>query len=91
MSVGEGEALGVGDLLPSAGSVAVGVAARGALAVMGAGTRREGGWGELLRCGLVAGGCVLGVGFFERSFFLEFVPRGLVERVPFLRRFMEKG
>lgn len=91
MGVGEGEALGVGDLLPSAGSVAMGVAARGALAVMGAGTRREGGWGELLRCGLVAGGCVLGVGFFERSFFLEFVPRGMVERVPFLRRFMKTG
>lgn len=87
--------LRLGDLWPSTGSVAVGVAARGALVVMGPpGARREGEGGllgELVVCALVAGVCVLGVGFFERGFLLEFVPGGLVERVPVLRRFKMKG
>lgn len=86
--------LRLGDLWPSMGSVAVGVAARGALVVMERpGARREGesSLGELVGCALVAGVCVLGVGFFERGFLLEFVPRGLMERVPVLRRFKITG
>ena len=87
--VGDGQGLRAGSLLPSAGSVAVGVAARGALAVMGTGARLEsGGWGELVRCAFVAGGCVLGVVVFERDFLAEFVPKGLMGRFPLLRRFM---
>lgn len=90
---GEG-ALRLADLWPSTGSVAVGVAARGALVVMEPGRRREGEGGllgELVGCALVAGVCVLGVGFFERGFLLGFVPRGLVERVPVLRWFRIRG
>ena len=89
--VGEGVGLRVGDLMPSGGSVAMGVAARAALMRMETGTRQDGGLGELVRCGLVAGGCVLGVVVFERDFLLELVPRGLMERVPMLRRFMKKS
>lgn len=88
-SVGGGKGLKLGTLLPSIGSVTVGVAARGALMVVETGPGRDGGLGELLRCGTVAGGCVLGVTFFERDFFLSFVPLGLVERFPVLRRFMK--
>ncbi|KAL9073837.1 MAG: hypothetical protein Q9161_002669 [Pseudevernia consocians] len=88
-SVGAGEGLSLARLLPSAGSVAMGVAARGALVVAGTGARREGGgWGELVRCAFVAGGCVLGVVVFERDFLAEFVPKGLMGRFPLLRRFM---
>lgn len=88
-SVGDGVGLRVGELVPRGGSVAVGVVARGALMGLEMG---DGGLGELVRCGLVAGGCVLGVLVFERDFLLEFVPGGLVERVPVLRRFAkEKG
>lgn len=81
--------LKLGDLWPSTGSVAVGVAARAALVVMEPPGAREGegGLAELVGCALVAGVCVLGVGFFERGFLLEFVPRGLMERIPVLRRF----
>ena len=90
-SVGSGEGLRVGDLVPGAGSVAVGVAARGALVVMETGAREEeGGWVELVRGGLVAGVCVLGVVFIEREFLLGLVPRGLVERFPVLRRFTNR-
>ncbi|CAF9935943.1 Oligosaccharide translocation protein rft1 [Imshaugia aleurites] len=89
-SVGHGEGLRLGSLLPSTGSVAIGVAARGALVVLESGTGRYGGWGELLRCGLVAGVCVIGVGFFERDFLMGFVPVGLLERFPFLRRFTHR-
>ncbi len=79
----------MGDLLPSVGSVGVGVGARGALMVMGTGAR-EGGWVELMRCGVVAGGGVVGVVFFERDFLVEFVPSGVMERVPVLRRFANR-
>lgn len=89
-SVGDGVGLRVGDLLPRGGSVAVGVVARGALMGLENGIGREGGLGVLVRCAVVAGGCVLGVVILERDFILEFVPRGLVERVPFLRRLMGK-
>ena len=90
-SVGSGEGLRVGDLVPGMGSVAVGVAARGALVVMETGARKEeGGWVELVRGGLVAGVCVLGVVFIEREFILGLVPRGLVERFPVLRRFTNR-
>lgn len=80
----------MGGILPSAGSVAMGVAARGALMGVETGTRAEGGWRELVRCGFVAGGCVIGVVVFERDFFLGFVPKGLVGRIPVLRRFMRE-
>ena len=89
-SVGGGEALRFGNLCPSGGSVAVGVAARGALMVLEEGSRGEGGVGELMRGGIVAAGCVVGVVVFEREFLLGFVPLALVERVPALRRFMDK-
>ena len=89
--VGSGEGLRVGDLVPGVGSMAVGVAARGALVVMETGAREgEGGLVELMRCGLVAGLCVLGVVFIEREFILGLVPRGLVERFPVLRRFTNR-
>ena len=93
-SVGGGEGLRFEGLLPSLGSVAMGTAARGALMVMVMGPaarEEEGGVAELMRCAVVAGVCVLGVGFFERDLFFELVPRGLVERVPVLRRFVEKS
>lgn len=83
--VGDGVGLRLGGILPSAGSVAMGVAARGALMGVETGTRAEGGWRELVRCGFVAGGCVIGVVVFERDFFLGFVPKGLVGRIPVLR------
>ena len=89
--VGEGGELRLGGLLPGMGSVAMGVAARGALIAMEAGARHDGGLGELVRCTLVAGGCVVGVVFFERDFFVEFVPRGLMERFPILRRLTSKS
>ncbi len=88
--VGDGVGLRLGGILPSAGSVAMGVAARGALMGVETGTRAEGGWRELVRCGFVAGGCVIGVVVFERDFFLGFVPKGLVGRIPVLRRFMRE-
>lgn len=88
-SVGDGEGLMLGGLLPSMGSVAMGVAARGALMVTETGPGQEGGLGELLRCGLVAGVCVLGIVLFERDLFSSFVPPRLVERFPILRRFMK--
>lgn len=88
---GEG-ALRLRDLWPSAGSVAVGVAARGAL-MMGMeplGTHALQ-LGNLVVCALVAVVCVLGVGYFERGFLVEFVPGWLMERVLVLRGFMIKG
>lgn len=88
--VGDREGVRSRDILPSIGSVAVGVAARGALMVVETGPRADGGWGELVRCVLVAGVCVLGVLVFERDFFSEFVPHGLMERFPILRRFTNK-
>lgn len=88
--VGGGDGLRLGGLLPSVGSVAMGLAARGALVAMETGARQDGGLGELLRCSLVAGGCVVGVAFFEREFVLELVPRGLMERFPVLRSFIGK-
>lgn len=88
--VGEGVgSLTFGDLCPSVGSVAMGVAARGVLGVMETGSRQGGGWGVLVRCAVVAGGCVLGVVVLERDFFSEFVPRGLMERFPLLRRLVK--
>ena len=90
-TVGDGEGLRFGDFWPSLGSVAMGVAARGALVRLETGTGQDGGLGELVRCGLVAAGCVLGVAVFEREFFLRFVPRGLVERFSVLRRFRGRG
>ena len=88
--VGGGDGLRLGGLLPSVGSVAMGLAARGALVAMETGARQDGGLGELLRCSLVAGGGVVGVAFFEREFVLELVPRGLMERFPVLRSFIGK-
>lgn len=88
--VDEGEGLRLRDLWPSMGSVATGVAARGALMVMETGTQQDGGLGALVRCGLVAGISVLAVVFFEREFFLDFVPQSLVKRFPILRRFTSK-
>ena len=88
-TVGDGEGLRLGNLLPNMGSVAIGVATRGTLVVADTGARQDGGLGELLRCGLVACVCVLGVVFFERDFFSSFVPLGLIERFPVLRRFMK--
>ena len=90
-TVGGGEGLRFADFLPSMGSVAMGVAARGALMRLETGAWQDGGWGELVRCGLVAAVCVLGVVVFEREFFLRFVPRGFVERFPVLRRFRRQG
>lgn len=81
-SVTDGEGLILGNILPRTGSVAMGIAARGALMVMETGTRQDGGLGELLRCGIVAGVCVLGVVIFERDFSSRFVPLGLIERFP---------
>ena len=89
-SVGCGDGLRIEDLLPSVGSVAMGVAARGALTVMAPVAREEGGLVDLMGCGVIAGVCVLGVVFFEREFFLKFVPYELMERFPVLRRFMGK-
>lgn len=90
-SVNDGEGLTLRDMLPSTGTVAMGVAARAALMVTETGTRHEGGLGGLVRCALVAGVCVLGVVTFERDFLAEFVPHGLVERFPMLRRFTKRG
>ncbi len=90
-SVDDGQGLRFGDFRPRAGSVAMGAAARGALDRFETGEWQDGVWGELVRCGLVAVGCVLGVVVFEREFFLRFVPWGLVERVPVLERFRGRG
>ncbi|KAM0800735.1 Rft protein-domain-containing protein, partial [Usnea florida] len=90
-TVGDGRGLRFGDFAPRMGSVAMGVAARGALARLETGAGLDGGWGELVRCAFVAGGCVFGVGVFEREFFFRFVPGGVVERVPGLRRFRGGG
>ena len=90
-SVGKGQGLRLADLMPSMGSVAMGVAARGTLIVMEPNARQEGGLGELVGCGLVAGVCALGVVFFERDFLKGFVPQGLVERFPVLRRLIDSS
>lgn len=59
--VGVGRGMGLGELLPSWGSLTIGIAARGVLVGLGTGRVGERGWMYVGECAGVAGGCVLGV------------------------------
>ena len=81
---GGGQRLRIWEMMPTAGSVAVGVGTRACLEVVFDGSESVA-LKDLIYGGMLVGICGLGILICERQFLMSILPDALLERAPFLR------